>query len=269
MDNDLLEALVSSGLTNGEAKVYLALLSLGPSTTKPIVDTSGVSASKVYEILEKLLRKGLASVSIQDRVRVFSATDPERIMDYLNEEIGNLRKHLEKTRTVIPMLRAKKNSVGKAPPIEFTKGRKGFESLFNEAYGALKTGDSYFSLAGYRMSFKIQDYWHKQSKVFNKKNISQFLIYEQRVWYEKDPKVHKRSERKNYYPRLLGPEHYDLPNISAVGERSFISDVDDDGEIFCMFIRNKNLSNSIRKLVQTIYLSGSVPNGYPQAPIKK
>ena len=42
------------GLTEGEAKVYLALLELGASTSGPIVKKSRVSRSIIYNILEKL-----------------------------------------------------------------------------------------------------------------------------------------------------------------------------------------------------------------------
>jgi len=38
-----LDVLKDIGLTNGEIKVYTALLGLGESTTGPIVDQSGVS----------------------------------------------------------------------------------------------------------------------------------------------------------------------------------------------------------------------------------
>ncbi|MBS3102745.1 hypothetical protein J4458_04845 [Candidatus Woesearchaeota archaeon] len=49
-----LEILQRVGLTPGEAKIYLALLELGQSTTGPIVNKSKVSTSKTYKILERL-----------------------------------------------------------------------------------------------------------------------------------------------------------------------------------------------------------------------
>jgi len=56
-----LEILQRVGLTPGEAKIYLALLELGQSTTGPIVNKSKVSTSKTYKILERLENKGLVS----------------------------------------------------------------------------------------------------------------------------------------------------------------------------------------------------------------
>jgi len=54
-----LETLETIGLTKGEIKVYEALLELGESTKTPIANTSGISPGKVYDVLERLMKKGL------------------------------------------------------------------------------------------------------------------------------------------------------------------------------------------------------------------
>ena len=63
MDARILEEI---GLTAGERKTYLALLKLGLSSTGPIAKLAQVSRSKLYSILDKLEKKGLAS-HIEDR----------------------------------------------------------------------------------------------------------------------------------------------------------------------------------------------------------
>jgi len=80
MDLHVLEEI---GLTKGEAKVYLSLLSLGLTTTGPIVRESGVSASKVYKVLARLAKKGLVSYIVKKRTKFFRAADPERLLDFL------------------------------------------------------------------------------------------------------------------------------------------------------------------------------------------
>ena len=73
MDTGLLESV---GLTKSEAKVYLALLELGSSSKGPIVKRSGVASSKVYELLDKLIAKGLVSIVVKANVDV--EVDDER-----------------------------------------------------------------------------------------------------------------------------------------------------------------------------------------------
>lgn len=269
MENKLLETLKSVGLTNGEARVYVALLSLGTSSVSPIVESSGISSSKVYFILNRLASKGLASISVKEKRRIYTASEPERILDYLNERAQILNKHKKEISKIIPELKSKRETVSNYPPIEFTKGEKGFESVFNEVYNDLKEGDSYVGIGGLRISFKMQHYWYKQSELLSKKKVSQGLIYESDVWYKKDQSIAKRKKRKNYYPKVLSEQYKDLPNILVFGDKSIITDVDDSGEVFTLFVRNSNLSKSLGRLVKMLYNIGKVPEGYKIMPKEK
>jgi len=67
------------------------------------------------------------------------------------------------------------------------------------------------------------------------------LVYEHDTWFKKDPTVHKRSERNLYYPKVLGKEYSNLPNLEILGDSTIITGIE-DGEIFTLLIRSKNLS---------------------------
>ena len=87
-----IRALENLGLTPGEIKVYLALVKLGQTTSGPLVDESGVSVSKIYNVLDRLAKKGLASHIVKQRVKHFQAADPNRLLDYLKEKEADLEK---------------------------------------------------------------------------------------------------------------------------------------------------------------------------------
>ena len=70
MKKSLLEDI---GLTRSEINVYLALLELGSSTTGKIIDKAKVSSSKIYEVLDKLIQKGLVSFIIKSGIKYFQA----------------------------------------------------------------------------------------------------------------------------------------------------------------------------------------------------
>src|SRR3989344_5620749 len=53
-----IHAMQEAGLTEGEAKVYLALMELGSSTTGPIIEKAHVAKSIIYQLLDKLIQKG-------------------------------------------------------------------------------------------------------------------------------------------------------------------------------------------------------------------
>ncbi len=66
------EELTNLGLTQGEAKVYLAMIQNGPSRAGKIVEISGVSQSKVYNVLDRLILKGLANTTYKIISNTFS-----------------------------------------------------------------------------------------------------------------------------------------------------------------------------------------------------
>jgi len=71
------------GLTEGETKVYLALLKLGETTKGSLAKEANVSSSKVYELVDKLEKKGLAGHIIKGKIKHFVAMEPKRILDYM------------------------------------------------------------------------------------------------------------------------------------------------------------------------------------------
>jgi len=120
------------GLTESEIKVYLALLELGSTTTGPIVDKSGVSSSKIYEILEKLAKKGLVSHIIKAGTKHFEASDPERIMDYLEEKKNSLTDQIRSVKTILPQLEIKRQLTEHISEATIFKGFRGIQTAFKE-----------------------------------------------------------------------------------------------------------------------------------------
>ncbi|MBT4540434.1 hypothetical protein HOC35_02885 [Candidatus Woesearchaeota archaeon] len=263
-EQDILETLKSIGLTEGESKTYLALLSIGTSTVGPIVEKASVSSSKVYIILDKLIHKGLVGIVIKNGKKNYTAAQPEKIIDYLNEEQQKVERNKMLAKKILPELRLKKGSVSKLPIVELTKGRKGTEMFYDEVYANLKEGDEYIATSGTRISFKLQNYWFKQSEILAKMKIPQFLAYEYDVWHKKDPSAHKRKKRKNYFPKILDKKYKDLPTIITIGNYSVVSDLDDGGELFTLLIRNKNLTNALKRLLVVVRDSGNVPEGFEE-----
>lgn len=267
MEENILGALREIGLTEGEAKAYLALVTLGQSTVGHIVEKSGVTASKVYIILDRLIEKGLVGMSVEKGVKLFAATPPEQIITFLEKEEEKLSESKKRIESILPALRLKVGSTGKLPMIEYAKGYKGFESLYEGAIRGAKKGDKYITTAGREISFKMQAYWYKFNVITAQKGVDSYILYEDEVWYKKNPEIHKRKERKMYYPKVLDKKYSDLPNIVTVGEVSIIPGIE-GGEVFTLVIRNKNLTDSFNKMIKVMWDAGYVPKGYKKKELK-
>ena len=164
MDTKPLEEI---GFTNGESKVYMALLDLGPSTTGQIIKLADVSRSKVYEMLEKLITEGVVSFVIRENVKYYEAANPKVLIDLIEKKRAALsiqKKHLAKTIDAL----SKRTGIRKLPQTASVyEGFEGIRTIYNLVLENLKSGDEYFACQVEPEVFKddfikfIRDY-HKQ-----------------------------------------------------------------------------------------------------------
>lgn len=123
------EILREIGLTDGEIRVYTALIGLGKSSTGSIMEKSGISSSKVYLILEKLIEKGLVSFVVEENVKKFQVTNPNTIVEYIRKKKDNLQELEEKSKDLIVTINS---LLGKyeEETVQIYKGFKGAETAF-------------------------------------------------------------------------------------------------------------------------------------------
>ncbi|MBT5924333.1 TrmB family transcriptional regulator, partial [Candidatus Woesearchaeota archaeon] len=167
------------GLIKSEIKVYLALLELGSSTTGPIVEKSGASSSKIYEILEKLMQKGLASFVIKSGTKYFEAAEPKRLVDYLKEKKSKLKLQEEELKQLIPELELKKNLSKHKSEATIYKGMKGLETAFYEALDTLKPKDEFLVIGVPSRSDKVNRFFVKWNKERGKRRIQSRQLFDE------------------------------------------------------------------------------------------
>jgi len=128
------KVLKELGFTDGEIKVYFALFELGETTVGPIANKSGVTHAKVYPILAKLIKKGLASHVIKEGRKHFSATTPHSLLEFVDKKVRDLEEEKGKIEKIIPTLLAKQKELEKVQYSRVFEGIKGLQSLFHELF---------------------------------------------------------------------------------------------------------------------------------------
>jgi sugar-specific transcriptional regulator TrmB len=126
------EMLKEVGLTDSEAKVYLALLKIGNFTSKgAILKESKVAPSKVYHLLDKLMEKGLASSIIRNNVKHFAAAPPSRINDYIQSKQKRIEEEVNAAEALLPRLDGLYKSFTEKATAEVFFGWKGMETVYS------------------------------------------------------------------------------------------------------------------------------------------
>ena len=95
---ELLSSLVSLGLTEYEAKVYLALLKGSPANGYQLSKRTGVPRSMIYEALGRLHTRGAVLKSGDERSTLYRPVPPDDLLDRYKREneqlIDNSREQL-------------------------------------------------------------------------------------------------------------------------------------------------------------------------------
>lgn len=126
MDTSILEDI---GLTNAEIKVYMALLELGSSSAGPIIEKSKLQSSVVHMTLNKLLDKGFISFTKAGQRRLYQATNPRHIIEFIEEK-------KERFEEILPELLIKQEMAKEKPETITFMGIKGIKELLLELVNA-------------------------------------------------------------------------------------------------------------------------------------
>ena len=138
------EELKKFGLTDGEAKVYLSLLILGSSTVGPISKKSVISYSKIYEVLDRLIEKGLVSFIVKEKTRYFQAASPRNLIEYLNKKEKEISEQKQSLQKIIPDLEKLQESKVEQEAEVFI-GIKGLRSAYEKlTEGTTKKDEALF-----------------------------------------------------------------------------------------------------------------------------
>jgi sugar-specific transcriptional regulator TrmB len=84
------------GLTQAEAKVYLALLEIGETTSTAIINRTHLHKGTVYEILGRLIDKSLVYYVVKQNKRHFIAASPKDLMKFVKRKEEDLQSFMPK-----------------------------------------------------------------------------------------------------------------------------------------------------------------------------
>jgi len=202
-----MDSLKSIGFTNGEDKVYLALLKLGSTSSGQIAKEAGVSRSKLYEILEKLARKGIVSHYKKNNVSYFQAAPPKRILDFLDkkqQELAQQKNQLEKSLPYFESLLGQKELAKEA---EVYEGMEGIKNVREIMLKTMPSGSTiyYFGnpASGHEHALGYWDDWNKRRA---KKKIRAQIIYNQDAKQFGERRKKMPYTQVKYLPKA-GPTH--------------------------------------------------------------
>jgi HTH-type transcriptional regulator, sugar sensing transcriptional regulator len=148
-------ALLSFGLNQNQARIYLACLELGTTSAYKISKKVELPRSTCYEALERLFKENLVSVVRKKSIRYYTAESPKTLIKKSQDKIDVIEK-------LLPEFNALFGEAKTLPNTRLYQGKGGMEIIINEWMNEAKeiltfgSADNFFE--------KLGDVWPKYLK---------------------------------------------------------------------------------------------------------
>lgn len=216
------------GLSDGEAAVYLALLKLGETTASKLTKETGKHRTTIYDFLEHLLQKGLASYVIKAGVNYYKIADPDSLAELLKEKENHLKQIMPKLKQ---LSRLSKEEIS----VEIYQGKEGFKSIIHDR---IKVGkDLYgFGIDEEKFEKKFPILMTQCFKKEQEKNLQEFLLTKEKARF--------MYKEKNLHYRFIPKEFFNPTATAIYGDRVLIIIWE---PLTAILIKNKGLAESYRR----------------------
>lgn len=150
--------LISLGITEKAAKVYLTALPLGRASVADIAQKTGLKRPSVYLYIDELLKRGLIEKTLSGKRQYYRACNPKALLEQAQKNFSELQTVL----TELSTLRAA--SSGK-PQVIILEGKSGIERIYEEvvqahsfcAWSNLVAVEKLFPHAPFNIAEKIKE----------------------------------------------------------------------------------------------------------------
>ena len=129
----IIKQLIEFGLSDKEAKVYLALIELEVATVTEISKTANIKRSSTYVVLESLKEKGLVSMSEDKKVQNYVAISPDMLLLEAQTRAKKAEDIKIKISEIVPELKALHKDTKQKPIVKVFEGKQGVMNSMSES----------------------------------------------------------------------------------------------------------------------------------------
>jgi len=238
------------GLTKGEIKVYSALLDLGETKRAELARKSGISPSKIYDICDRLIEKGIISSVKKQGIIHFSAANPERIKDFIKEKKREIKKEEDLVNKILPVLLSKYKKTEEGVDVEVFYGWDGLKTIFVNLENSMSKLDEslVFGASIGKAPEKADIFFINHQQRVEKRE------YKVRIIFNED--MRKRKERHQYY------DNHKIHEIRYLHQATLTElYIYKDSVLFLMLlekpiaikVKNKEAVDSFRQFFETMW----------------
>jgi len=237
------------GLSDNEAKVYLAMLELGPASVLEIATKARINRPTAYAQIHSLEKAGLATTKRKDGKISFMAESPEKLDFLIRKQRAEIEIKKEKLQQIMPDLMAAFDLAEEKPIIRYFEGKEGLAKVLQEE---LRTKEKLF-----RSITSIDNAIAQQPDIISKRPIERIKrgIHSKLIYTSKKGPVLKKTNKEQLREsKFVAPE--DLPikfEFLAFDDKVVLGTP--AGKAGAIIIQNKHIADSFKNLFDFIWRS--------------
>lgn len=229
------------GLSEKEAKVYLASLRLGKSPVQEIAAQSGVNRGTAYNIIESLTAKGLMSSYQEGKKQYFFAESPEKLellFKQQQEEIEKNRKTLEE---LLPELKKLDNKDKSKPVVRYFEGKNGIRAMVEDMFKVKKGTEIYMAYPADKIE---ENFSLAEMKYWRDKRIDKDL-YVKAIYTKNGEDTPSKGVKASN--KKISTEEYPLKSDIAIYENR-VRIASFSNKLLGIIIEDQDLADSLRSI---------------------
>lgn len=240
MSEELFEDLQDIGLSEKEAKVYLATLELGQETVQNISKKAEVNRATTYVVLEALQKKGIVSTFEQGKKALFIAEGPHALYNIIREQEEELEKRDNDLDGIMPELMSVFNLHPDKPKVTFYEGKDGLKSMVYDHFMKSKSKEAqiFFNVD------HVSDLFSKEEKeMMRMKRIGEKIHLN--VIYSSSKGIKDTSDLGEGY--MVGSDRYPMSaEIEIFDEKVLIAGL--LGDVSGLVIESKIIADTLKSI---------------------
>jgi HTH-type transcriptional regulator, sugar sensing transcriptional regulator len=234
------------GLSEKEAKIYLALLQVDSDAIPDIAKKTGINRTTVYPVLESLQKKGLVSEVQEGKKVSYVAAPPERLETYVERQRVLFEEKSKRLKDVIPQIKSIQRESGERPIVKYFEGRDGAISAYEEFYEMhnTETREGYFL---YNRDLLDAQFTDSEREKFSKIRIGK-KVQPVSVYTKKDGEYPFTSQGKRV--RIDGEKYPITADITIIEDRVIATTLGEHP--VSILIKSKDIAESLASLIRYI-----------------
>ncbi|MFT4304666.1 MAG: TrmB family transcriptional regulator [Candidatus Woesearchaeota archaeon] len=226
------------GLSNGEIKVYSSILQLGKCTINQIHEKTGFERRAIYDIINKLIEKGLISYMVEKGKRTYQSAPINRLKEEIKKKLDEIKK-LQKT---IPSIEEIYNSSKPSVKFEVFRGKEGMKTVFEDM---LNYKNVYVIGGGFYLIKELPYFWPQ----YNERRIKAKCMWHNLVIHELRNKIPKSK----YLEIKFLPREFSANPIVIIVYGNKVVNLSWGDEVFAFIIESKNMAENYKKYQQYLW----------------